>query len=755
MSQPSQNHTKLITTEMPKNKNIKLGTKLILLLLPPIIITLVVLTFYSQYTIKKQSEELARLTAREISEHGISEIIKIISEAKGIAETVASAAKAQRTTGTATRDSMKELLRSVYAEQNILDGLSMLWDTNAFDGQDAEYAAMFRAKEQQAKALNTPLDMESMPSNREGQLGSYWYRMDGRLVFDQLSDYTPQDYFTIPQKSLATALVEPYLETASGIMMTTISAPVIENGKMLAMVGADVGLGFLGEMLQNIRPYETGHAFMVSPTGMILGHSDTSLANQPVQSLKSVLEDANGKQTDILQQIASGKPFERWGTNPDGTERLWVVFTPFSFLEGQNQTTWYFAVAIPHAKVMAKADQQLMLSIGISAIALICLVVIVFYAAKIVATPLQNICGYARAIANGQHDAKPLQTGFTIELSELYDSLKSMVGTLLETMENANSLRLKAQEESELAQKITKDVEKAREHEQIRYQKMLKISESLRDVASSLSESSDFLSRQMDKVGEHSNIQAQKLAESASSTHEMLVSAEAVAQNTREASALSSSTREKAQKGAQVVDETLNAFEEIQLETKNIGKQVMELGTQADGIGQIIGVISDIADQTNLLALNAAIEAARAGDAGRGFAVVADEVRKLAEKTMQATTQVNTAVHGIQKSVAKNQEGAQKAVGIVERTVALSQDAKQSLFDIVKAVEIVSEQLQSIAKASDEMHSRGGKVGQSLTEVNSLSSDTSNIIMESASSAAAIKPQVDQIEQLISELVKQ
>ena len=64
---------------------------------------------------------------------------------------------------------------------------------------------------------------------------------------------------------------------------------------------------------------------------------------------------------------------------------------------------------------------------------------------------------------------------------------------------------------------------------------------------------------------------------------------------------------------------------------------------QAEGIGQIMGVIADIADQTNLLALNAATEAARAGDAGRGFAVVADEVRKLAEKTIAATHSAETA----------------------------------------------------------------------------------------------------------------
>jgi len=190
-----------------------------------------------------------------------------------------------------------------------------------------------------------------------------------------------------------------------------------------------------------------------------------------------------------------------------------------------------------------------------------------------------------------------------------------------------------------------------------------------------------------------------------------------VAENAARAAGLAGQAKAQAGSGLAVSAQSLEAIGRAEGLAGGLMAGMDSLGSQAQSVGQVMGIISDIADQTNLLALNAAIEAARAGDAGRGFAVVADEVRKLAEKTMTATSEVGQAIRHIQAATQENRDRAHEAARAVKAAAQLAGETGQALATISGLVDQAADQARSIATAAEEQSAASEQINRAVEEV--------------------------------------
>lgn len=215
----------------------------------------------------------------------------------------------------------------------------------------------------------------------------------------------------------------------------------------------------------------------------------------------------------------------------------------------------------------------------------------------------------------------------------------------------------------------------------------------------------------------------------ATATEEISTTIGDIARNINTASKATEKAMNISLKGKEILDDTVTSIDSVNSQIGMASEKVKTLSESSKKIDEIVVMIKEIADQTNLLALNAAIEAARAGEQGSGFAVVADEVRKLAQKTTNATAEINNILTSLHYGTVSVTEIMDIAVDKARNAVEMAQNLNKSFEEINTSFQEVTDMVHQIVTATEE---------QSAT-VTDISTNLSGLAEDARKNAKSVK----------------
>ncbi|MCW0436821.1 methyl-accepting chemotaxis protein [Xanthomonas sacchari] len=299
------------------------------------------------------------------------------------------------------RELFSDSLRRELQQHPDWTGMGTLWEPQALDGKDADY-------------------VNSAGHDASGRYMVYWSWQNGKLVRDPLRDYDVAgagDWYLNPRKLLRPTVAEPYDYEIAGkkVLMTTVSTPILEDGKFLGVVTTDFGLATLQQRVAKLRPLGAGHVRLLSPGGAIVADRDPALVGKKLQDPAT---------RALLAEIAQGKTVGRDSVDPQTGATDVEVYVPLQI--GQAQERFALGVAVPKAVLMAQARSLLwtIVAVGLCA-ALLLSGGLYLLLRRLVVKPLASAVEVSSAVAAGRLDSR-IQYARNDELGQLLGSLQRM-----------------------------------------------------------------------------------------------------------------------------------------------------------------------------------------------------------------------------------------------------------------------------------------------------------------------------------------
>ena len=441
-------------------------------------------------------------------------------------------------------------------------------------------------------------------------------------------------------------------------LIGTVHSVTDAAGQVVGVVGLDVSLKQMTELVKNIKLGDSGYLMLIEANGNVLvDPSDAKHNFKP-------LADLGGNYAELAR-------------HGDGSTQIEIDGKVYmANIVSSAGLGWRFIGLIEREEVMARASNLTWLIAAIAAALAMVFAIVGASFAGVIVRPIRGVANGLQEIAEGEGDLtrqlKVQGNDETAVLAGWFNQFIGMIAQLVQRIGTASSdLQVVAADTREVA-------------------------------------------RNMDEVAGRQR-EAVELVSTA--FNEMVATANEVARSCGQAATSADNGYQEVNDGQQRIGQATTCVLKLSSELQQSTETMQLLQQDSKNINSILDTIRSIAEQTNLLALNAAIEAARAGDQGRGFAVVADEVRALARRTADSTGEIDSLLGNLARRTQVITQQMQGSLQVSQDSVECIEQARDSFDKIRTSVDSIRDQNNQIATAAEEQHQVAEEINRHIAQI--------------------------------------
>ncbi|MDR1900227.1 MAG: methyl-accepting chemotaxis protein [Treponema sp.] len=542
-------------------------------------------------------------------------------------------------------------------------GAYTIWQPNAFDGLDAQYAG-------------TPGAAEN------GQFVFFVTKASGAPEFRPYTGYQAVLDGLSPGVNVVTDPV-PHTVNGSQQYLLDIQVPVTFDGTTVAGVLAlQVGLEGTQAAAEKIKPYGTGNIAVYANNNLVVAHYDGTKIGRDFRTVDAELLGPDGVSV-VSESLRSGK-------SASIVHKDFMMIS-YPFASTAVKKPWTIVIFVPVNTVLRPVYTLIRFSVVFMAAAAVIASLIMFFVSAYITRPIVTVALTLKDISEGEGDlTESVNINSKDEIGELaryfnatLEKIKNLVVTIKKQSsalsDIGNELAGNMTETAAAINEITANIQSIKGRVTDQSAGLTKTISSMEQIAANINNFSGHVERQSASVAQSSSAIEEMLANIQSVTHTLV-------------------------KNTGNVKELMEASEVGRAGLQEVVTDIQEIARESAGLLEINAVMENIASQTNLLSMNAAIEAAHAGEAGKGFAVVADEIRKLAENSGEQSKTISTVLKKIKESIDK---------------ITRSTDSVLNKFEAIESgVRTVSEQEENIRGAMEEQNTGSNQILEAISQLN-------------------------------------